>query len=268
MVSEKFDVVVIGGGPGGYVAAIRAAQLGLSVAIVEKEHLGGICLNWGCIPTKAMLKSAEVFSTVKKAEEFGIIVNDIDFNLDKIIERSKEIAKRLSTGVKHLLSKHEVTIIDGAGLLESKSSVKVVSGKKTIEIKANNIILAVGARARELKGLESDGALIWNYKHALRPKRIPKKMLVVGSGAIGVEFASFYNSLGCDVTLIEVHERILPNEDKDIAAHAKKELIRLIVLLKDSLLKKHYLKLLVFPTNFSLMMLKLKIIVQVFQTSI
>ncbi len=223
MLTEKYEVVIVGGGPGGYVAAIRAAQLGMSVAVIEKEHLGGICLNWGCIPTKAMLKSAEVFSIFKKAEEFGIAADNINFNLEKIINRSKKIAAQLSAGVKHLLSKHKVMVIEGVGSLQSKNKIKVVSKEQTREITANNIILAVGARARELEGLESDGDLIWNYKHALRPRRMPKKMLIVGSGAIGVEFASFYNSLGCDVTVIELFERILPNEDKDIAEHAKKE---------------------------------------------
>ena len=223
MLTEKYEVVIVGGGPGGYVAAIRAAQLGMSVALIEREHLGGICLNWGCIPTKAMLKSAEVFSIFKKAEEFGIGADNINFNLEKIINRSKKIATQLSTGVKHLLSKHKVMVIEGTGSLKTENKIEVVSKEQTREISANNIILAVGARARELEGLESDGDLIWNYKHALRPKRMPKKMLIVGSGAIGVEFACFYNSLGCDVTIIELLERILPNEDKDIAEHAKKE---------------------------------------------
>ena len=223
MLNEKYDLVVLGGGPGGYVAAIRAAQLGLSVAVIEKEQLGGICLNWGCIPTKAMLKSAEVFSTLKKSNEYGVSATNINFDLQKIVDRSSKIAAQLSAGVEHLLTKHKVKIIRGVGTLKPNNTVKVSSGEQLIEMNAANVILATGARARELKGLESDGRLIWNYKHALRPKRMPKKMLVVGSGAIGVEFSSFYNSLGCDVTIMELFERILPNEDKDISEFAKKE---------------------------------------------
>ena len=225
MTNENYDLVIIGGGPGGYVAAIRAAQLGMSVAIIEREKLGGICLNWGCIPTKAMLKSAEVFLTLKKSNEYGITATNVDFDLQKIVNRSIKIAAQLSAGVKHLLAKHKVNVISGIGALKSDNIVKVTSDEKSIEIKALNIILATGARARELNGLESDGHLIWNYKHALRPQRLPKKILVVGSGAIGVEFSSFYNSLGCDITIVEMFERILPNEDKDIAEFAKKEFI-------------------------------------------
>ncbi len=221
--SEKYDLLVVGGGPGGYVAAIRAAQLGMSVGLVEKEHLGGICLNWGCIPTKAMLRSAEIFSMLKKSNDFGITAHDIGFDLEKIIDRSRKIAKQLSTGVKHLLHKNKVAVINGSGVLIDQNSVQVKSKHLLKDLTASDIIIATGARARELSGLESDGVLIWNYKHALRPNRMPKKMLIVGSGAIGVEFASFYNSLGCDVTIIELKKRILPNEDDDIATYAKKE---------------------------------------------
>ena len=223
MTNEKYDVVILGGGPGGYVAAIRAAQLGLSVAVVEKEHLGGICLNWGCIPTKAMLRSAEVFATFNIASDFGISADNITFNLDKIVDRSKKIAAQLSAGVKHLLSKNNVKVIAGFGLLKDQNTITIESNGEKRDISTKNVVVATGARAREIQGLESDGNLIWNYKHALRPKRMPKKMLVVGSGAIGVEFASFYNSLGCEVTIIELMNRILPNEDKDIASYAKKE---------------------------------------------
>ncbi len=223
MESEKYNLVVIGGGPGGYVAAIRASQLGMTVALIEREHLGGICLNWGCIPTKAMLKSGEVFSTLKKLDNFGINAKNISFDLQKIVDRSKKIAGQLSDGVKHLLAKNKVTVIEGLGYLETKNLVRVTSDTATRKIRAENIIIATGARSRELDGLESDGKLIWNYKNALRPTRVPKKLLVVGSGAIGVEFASFYNSLGSDITLIELFERILPNEDKEIADYAKKE---------------------------------------------
>lgn len=225
MHNESYDLVIIGGGPGGYVSAIRAAQLGMSVAVIEREHLGGICLNWGCIPTKAMLKSAEVFSTMKRAQDYGVSVENISFDLKKIIKRSQKIAAQLSAGVKHLLSKNKVTVINGTGTFLKSNVVQVDTGKTVIDLTASNIILATGARAKEISGLESDGDLIWNYRHALRPKRMPKKMIIVGSGAIGVEFASFYNSLGCDVTLIELLDRIMPNEDIDIANQAKKEFI-------------------------------------------
>ena len=223
MVNEKYDLVILGSGPGGYVAAIRAAQLGMSVAIIEKEHLGGICLNWGCIPTKTMLKSAEVLSTLKRSEDYGVSAENIGFDLEKIVTRSKRIADQLSSGVKHLLSKNKIKTIIGVGFLKNQNLVEVLVGKQTKEIGANNIIIATGARARDLEGIECDGDFVWNYKHALRPKRVPKKMLIVGSGAIGVEFASFYKSLGCDITIIELFERILQNEDRDIAAHIKKE---------------------------------------------
>ena len=223
MTNEKYDIVVLGGGPGGYVAAIRSAQLGMSVAVVEKEHLGGICLNWGCIPTKAMLKSAEVFETLIMASNFGITADNVSFDLNKIVNRSKKIAAQLSAGVKHLLSKNNVKVIDGFGVLKDKNTISVENNGNKRDIMADNVVVATGARAREILGIESDGNLIWNYKHALRPKRMPKKMLVVGSGAIGVEFASFYNSLGCDITVIELLNRILPNEDREIASYAKNE---------------------------------------------
>jgi dihydrolipoamide dehydrogenase len=215
--------VVLGAGPGGYVAAIRSAQLGLSVAVVEREHLGGICLNWGCIPTKAMLKSAEIFESLNMASDFGITADNVSFDLKKIVNRSKKIASQLSAGVKHLLSKNNVKVIDGFGVLKDKNTITIEKNGNKKDISTDNVVVATGARAREIEGLESDGNLIWNYKHALRPEKMPKKMLVVGSGAIGVEFASFYNSLGCDITVIELLNRILPNEDKEIASYAKKE---------------------------------------------
>ena len=225
MQKKTYDLIVIGGGPGGYVAAIRAAQLGLEVAVIEKEHLGGICLNWGCIPTKAMLRSAEIFSTLKRSHEFGVSAQNITFDLQKIIQRSKKIASQLSKGVKHLLAKQNIAVFEGLGVLKSHNSVSITTKDGSVYLTASNIIVATGARARELKGLESDGHLIWNYRHALRPSRIPKKILVVGSGAIGVEFSSFYNSLGADVTIIENFTRIMPNEDHDIASFAKKEFL-------------------------------------------
>ena len=222
---KAFDIVIIGGGPGGYVAAIRASQLGMTVALVEREHLGGICLNWGCIPTKAMLKSAEIFKVMKNANSFGLSAEKVDFDLNKVIDRSRKIASQLSSGVKHLLKKNKVTILFGDATLENNNTVSINTNGTRDEIKANNIIIATGARAREIPGLESDGDMIWNYKNALRPSRMPKKMLVVGSGAIGVEFACFYNTMGCDTTIIELASRILPNEDIEVSELAKTEFI-------------------------------------------
>ncbi|MCV6824140.1 MULTISPECIES: dihydrolipoyl dehydrogenase [Halocynthiibacter] len=225
MSSKSFDVVVIGAGPGGYVAAIRAAQLGMNVAIVEREHLGGICLNWGCIPTKALLRSSEIYHQMERAKEFGLSAEKIGFDLKEIIARSRGVAKQMAGGIKHLMKKNKVTVFMGeAKVLKGKVSVK--SDKGTEELTAKNIILATGARARELPGLEADGDLVWTYKHALDPVRMPKKLLVIGSGAIGIEFASFYNTLGADTTVVEVMDRVLPVEDKDISAFAKKQFVK------------------------------------------
>ena len=222
MAAKSFDVVVIGSGPGGYVAAIRAAQLGLSTCVVEREHLGGICLNWGCIPTKAMLRSSEVFHLMHRAKEFGLKADGIDYDLDAVVDRSRKVAGQLSGGVQHLLKKNKVTVIMGEGSIPSKGKVSVKTDKGTEDLTAKNIILATGARARELPGLEADGDLVWTYKAALTPKRMPKKLLVIGSGAIGIEFASFYNTLGADTTVVEVIDRVLPVEDEEISAFAKK----------------------------------------------
>ncbi|KIC49294.1 dihydrolipoyl dehydrogenase [Tateyamaria sp. ANG-S1] len=222
MAAKSFDVVIIGSGPGGYVAAIRAAQLGLSTCVVEREHLGGICLNWGCIPTKAMLRSSEVFHLMHRAKEFGLKADGIDYDLDAVVDRSRKVAGQLSGGVQHLLKKNKVTVIMGEGTIPSKGKVSVKTDKGTEELMAKNIILATGARARELPGLEADGELVWTYKAALTPKRMPKKLLVIGSGAIGIEFASFYNTLGADTTVVEVMDRVLPVEDAEISAFAKK----------------------------------------------
>ena len=222
---EHFDVVVVGGGPGGYVAAIRAAQLGSTVCLVEELHLGGICLNWGCIPTKAMLKSAEVYSLIKKAKSFGINPGTTSFNIKEIVDRSKAIAKQLSSGVEHLLKKNKVTVLNGRASLLKENKVICTFQEKTRELSAKHIIIATGARPREISGLESDRDLIWNYKDALRPKKLPKKLLIVGSGAIGVEFATFYNSLGSETTLVERLPRILPNEDAEVSSFVKKEFI-------------------------------------------
>ncbi|MEL7262752.1 MAG: dihydrolipoyl dehydrogenase [Pseudomonadota bacterium] len=222
MAAKSFDLVIIGSGPGGYVAAIRAAQLGLSTCVVEREHLGGICLNWGCIPTKAMLRSSEVFHLMHRAKEFGLKADGIDYDLDAVVGRSRKVAGQLSGGVQHLLKKNKVTVIMGEGTIPAKGKVSVKTDKGTEELTAKNIILATGARARELPGLEADGELVWTYKAALTPKRMPKKLLVIGSGAIGIEFASFYNTLGADTTVVEVMDRVLPVEDEEISAFAKK----------------------------------------------
>ncbi|MFL4471480.1 dihydrolipoyl dehydrogenase [Tateyamaria armeniaca] len=222
MAAKSFDVVVVGSGPGGYVAAIRAAQLGLSTCVVEREHLGGICLNWGCIPTKAMLRSSEVFHLMHRAKEFGLKADNVDYDLDAVVKRSRQVAGQLSGGIGHLLKKNKVTVIMGEGTIPAKGKVSVKTDKGTEEVTAKAIILATGARARELPGLEADGDLVWTYKAALTPKRMPKKLLVIGSGAIGIEFASFYNTLGADTTVVEVMDRVLPVEDEEISAFAKK----------------------------------------------
>ena len=223
MAEQNFDLVVIGSGPGGYVAAIRAAQLGMKTAVIERESLGGICLNWGCIPTKALLRSAEVYHLMQNAEAFGLKADNIAYDAKKVVERSRKVAGRLSGGVAHLLKKNKVTVIEGQARLAGKGKVKVEKdGKPAADLAARHIILATGARARELPGLEADGKTIWTYREAMVPEAIPKSLLVVGSGAIGMEFASFYRDLGAQVTVAEVVERILPAEDEEIAAFAHK----------------------------------------------
>jgi len=226
MASKAFDMIVIGAGPGGYVAAIRGAQLGLNVAIVEREHMGGICLNWGCIPTKALLRSSEVFHLMHRAKEFGLKADGIGYDLDAVVKRSRGVAKQLNGGVGHLLKKHKVTAIMGEASVPAKGKVSVKTEKGTEELTSKHIVLATGARARELPGLEADGDLVWTYKHALVPPRMPKKLLVIGSGAIGIEFASFYNTLGADTTVVEVMDRVLPVEDAEISAFAKKAFVK------------------------------------------
>ena len=221
--AETFDLVVIGGGPGGYVAAIRAAQLGMKTAVVEREHLGGICLNWGCIPTKALLRSAEIGHLLHRLDEFGFAADNIRFDLPKIVKRSRMVAGRLSQGVKGLLRKNKVAVVDGHGKLAGRGRVAVEKdGKPVADLQAKHIILATGARARALPGLEPDGKLVWTYKEAMVPDSLPKSLLVVGSGAIGIEFASFYRALGCEVTVVEVVDRVLPAEDEEISAFARK----------------------------------------------
>ncbi|MBL4588831.1 MAG: dihydrolipoyl dehydrogenase [Alphaproteobacteria bacterium] len=223
MSDKNFDFVIIGGGPGGYVAAIRAAQLGFTVAVVEANHLGGICLNWGCIPTKALLRSAEIFHLAQNAEEFGIKIKGIEFDLKKIVERSRGVSKQLSGGIGHLLKKNKVTVFDAYGRLAGKGQVKLEKdGKDLGTLTAKHIILATGARARILPGLEPDGKFVWSYKEALVPDTMPKRLLVVGSGAIGIEFASFFNTLGAEVTVVEMMDRVMPVEDKEISVLARK----------------------------------------------
>jgi len=219
----NYDVIVIGGGPGGYVAAIRAAQLGLHTAVIERENLGGICLNWGCIPTKALLRSAEVLHLAKHAADYGLTVQGAGFDLDKVVQRSRKVANQLNGGVKHLLKKNKVTVIEGEAKLAGKGLVAVSKGAAPVgTFGAKHIIIATGARARTLPGLEDDGKLVWTYRKAMTPDVMPKSLLVIGSGAIGIEFASFYNALGAKVTVVEVMDRILPVEDEEISAMARK----------------------------------------------
>ncbi|MBO6542070.1 MAG: dihydrolipoyl dehydrogenase [Alphaproteobacteria bacterium] len=222
MSTQTYDVVVIGSGPGGYVAAIRAAQLGLKAAVVERAELGGICLNWGCIPTKALLRSAEIYHNIQRAEEFGLAAENVTFNPEKIVERSRTVAKQLSSGIKMLLKKNKVETLIGEGRLVGQGKVSVTNGSDTKEISAKNIILATGARARTLPGLEPDGEIVWSYREAMVPKTMPKSLLVIGSGAIGIEFASFYNTFGAEVTVVELMDRVLPVEDAEISTFAAK----------------------------------------------
>ena len=226
MAAQTYDVIVIGAGPGGYVAAIRAAQLGLKTAIVERENLGGICLNWGCIPTKALLRSSEVFHLMERAKDFGLSAEKIGYDLDAVVKRSRGVAKQLSSGIGHLMKKNKITVVMGEATIPTKGKVSVKTDKGTEELLAKNIILATGARARELPGLEGDGDLVWTYRDALVPPRMPKKLLVIGSGAIGIEFASFYNTLGAETTVVEVMDRVLPVEDAEISAFAKKQFVK------------------------------------------
>ena len=224
--SDTFDVVVVGGGPGGYVCAIRAAQLGLKTAVVERDRLGGICLNWGCIPTKALLRSAEVFHLMQRAAEFGLSVDNLKFDLDKIVKRSRKVSEQLSNGVGFLMKKHKIAVIAGEAKLGGKGALRVTKDGKTHEVLAKNIVLATGARPRTLPGLEPDGKKIWTSKEAMVPDVFPQSLLVVGSGAIGIEFASFYRTLGSEVTVVEVLDRVLPVEDEEISALAHKAFVK------------------------------------------
>ncbi len=224
MPESTFDVVIIGGGPGGYVTAIRASQLGLKAAVVERKHLGGICLNWGCIPTKALLRSAEVYRNMTHAAEYGLSAGKVGFDLGKIVERSRKVSKKLTGGVGFLLKKNKVTVFDGEGRLDGPGKVEVAKdGKPVATLSAKHVILATGARARALPGLEPDGKFVWSYMEALVPDTMPKSLLVIGSGAIGIEFASFFRTLGAEVTVVELLPQILPIEDAEIAALAHKQ---------------------------------------------
>ena len=222
MADTSFDVIVVGGGPGGYVCAIRCAQLGLKTAVVERERLGGICLNWGCIPTKALLRSSEIWHLMHRLGEFGFSADNFKYDIKKIVERSRAVSQQLSNGVGFLMKKHKITVISGSAKLAGKGKISVTADGKSAEYAAKNIVLATGARARTLPGLEPDGLLIWTYREAMVPPSFPKSLLVVGSGAIGIEFASFYRTLGSDVTVVEVLDRVLPVEDEEISAFAAK----------------------------------------------
>ena len=244
MPDSQFDLVVIGGGPGGYVAAIRAAQLGMKTAVVEAQHLGGICLNWGCIPTKTLLRTAEVYHLMQHAKDYGLTADNVGFDIAAIVKRSRSVADRLTNGVAFLMKKHKITVVDGWGRLAGKAgdARKVAvekDGKAVSDLVAKNVILATGARARELPGLEADGRLVWSYREAMVPTAMPKSLLVVGSGAIGMEFASFYRDLGAEVTVVEVMPRILPVEDEEISAFAARQFKKQgMKILTDATVKK------------------------------
>ena len=226
MMADTYDVVVLGSGPGGYVAAIRAAQLGLKVAIVEREKLGGICLNWGCIPTKALLRSSEIYHYLTHADAYGLTAEKPGFDLGKIVERSRGVAGQLNAGIKGLMKKNKVTVVEGEGTITAKGKLTVKQGDKTTELAAKDIIIATGARARELPFAKADGKRIWTYRHAMVPSEMPTKLLVIGSGAIGIEFASFYSDMGADVTVVEMLDRILPVEDAEVSDFMAKTLTK------------------------------------------
>ncbi|MEO9600911.1 dihydrolipoyl dehydrogenase [Parasphingorhabdus sp.] len=222
--SKSYDLIVLGSGPGGYVAAIRASQLGLKTAIVERENLGGICLNWGCIPTKAMLRSAEVFHNMKHAADYGLVAEKISADLDAIVKRSRGVAKQLNQGVTGLMKKNKIDVVMGDGTITAPGKLAVKTAKGEEELSAKNIIIATGARARDLPFAKADGKRIWTYRHAMTPPEMPSKLLVIGSGAIGIEFASFYNDIGVDVTVVEMLDRVVPVEDEEISKFLEKSL--------------------------------------------
>jgi len=222
--ADNYDLIVLGSGPGGYVAAIRAAQLGLKTAIVERENLGGICLNWGCIPTKALLRSAEIYHYMQHAGAYGLTAANISADIDAVVKRSRGVAKQLNQGVTHLMKKNKITVYMGEGRLSAANTLVVKSDKGEEMLTAKNIIIATGARARDLPFAPADGKRIWTYRHAMTPPEMPKKLLVIGSGAIGIEFASFYNDMGAEVTVVEMMDRIVPVEDADVSTFLEKAL--------------------------------------------
>ncbi len=228
MTGTRFDLAIIGAGPGGYVAAIRASQLGMRTAIVEREHLGGICLNWGCIPTKALLHTSELYQAMRQASAFGLVADNVRFDLDRVVERSRKAAERLSKGVAYLMRKNDIAVIDGTARLigQGRIGVTAKTGEPLPDIEAPHIIVATGARPKTLPGLEPDGRLIWTYREAMIPQNFPKSLLIIGSGAIGIEFASFYSSLGAEVTVVEMLPRILPAEDAEISGLAREAFLR------------------------------------------
>jgi dihydrolipoamide dehydrogenase len=222
--AEQYDLIVLGSGPGGYVAAIRAAQLGLKTAIVERENLGGICLNWGCIPTKALLRSAEVLHNMKHAAAYGLAADNIRADLDAVVKRSRGVAKQLNQGVTHLMKKNKIAVHMGVGTLKGGGKLEVKGEKGSETLTARHIIIATGARARDLPFAPADGKRVWTYRHAMTPAEMPSKLLVIGSGAIGIEFASFYNDMGAEVTVVEMMDRIVPVEDADVSVFLEKAL--------------------------------------------
>ena len=224
--ADQYDVVVLGSGPGGYVAAIRCAQLGLKTAIVERENLGGICLNWGCIPTKALLRSAEVFHQMKHAKDYGLAATGISADLNAVVARSRGVAKQLNQGVTHLMKKNKIAVHMGEGRLTASGQLEVTGAKGTETLSAKHVIIATGARARDLPFAKADGQRVWTYRHAMTPKEMPTKLLVIGSGAIGIEFASFYNDMGAEVTVVEMMDRIVPVEDADVSSFLEKALVK------------------------------------------
>jgi dihydrolipoamide dehydrogenase len=224
--ADQYDLIVLGSGPGGYVAAIRAAQLGLKVAIVERELLGGICLNWGCIPTKALLRSAEVYHYMQHADAYGLSAEKPSFDLAKVVGRSRAVSKQLNQGVTHLMKKNKITVHMGDGALTAANKLTVTKDGKATELEAKHIIVATGARARDLPFAKADGKRIWTYRHAMTPPEMPTELLVIGSGAIGIEFASFYNDMGAKVTVVEMLDRIVPVEDADVSDALHKSLTK------------------------------------------
>src|SRR6476469_8033086 len=230
MADTNFDVLIIGSGPGGYVTAIRAAQLGFKTAIVERDYLGGICLNWGCIPTKALLRSAEVFHMMQHAQDYGLKADNVGYDAAAVVQRSRKVSKRLNDGVGFLMKKNKVAVIWGEASIDAPGKVTVKASKSDApkgalgagQYQAKHIIIATGARPRVLPGIEPDKKLVWTYFEAMAPASIPKSLLVIGSGAIGIEFASFYRTLGAEVTVVEVLPQILPVEDHDIQTFARK----------------------------------------------